>query len=100
MPSTTTTNDSNGNHNADIDPLQDMPIATSLLNNDTIKLKNILQERVFHKATVESCSIEQTIGHAFTGGRSTPVYKIIVHIIINKRQSTTYKSKQKRKYDI
>jgi Ecdysteroid kinase-like family len=53
-----------------------MPIAKSLLTNDTAALSEILQERVFRQATLQTCTIEQTFGHAFTGGRSTPVYRI------------------------
>lgn len=93
-------NDNDDNKNGN-DPLADMPIARSLLSNDTEALRNILEERVVRRhnrqATVKCCSIEQTVGHAFTGGRSTPVYRITCDIL-RRQQNGAFSNKSTRHF--
>jgi hypothetical protein len=64
----------------DGESLERMPIASSILNSDNEALIKILQKDLFQRAEVLYCTVQQTDGHAFTGGRSTPVYRITCQI--------------------
>ena len=63
-----------------IDP-DTMPLAHAVQAMDTAAFSVFLQQKVLPKdAEVTDCTIEQSRGEAFTGGRSTPVYYISCQI--------------------
>ncbi|GAX16171.1 hypothetical protein FisN_3Hh348 [Fistulifera solaris] len=53
-----------------------MPIASAVERKDTIAMQSILLQALPVARSVEDVVIETTSGKAFTGGRSTPVYKV------------------------
>ncbi len=54
-----------------------MPIASAVERNDTVAMQSILLQALpNHVQSIEDVVIEITSGKAFTGGRSTPVYKV------------------------
>ena len=65
---------SNEANNEDL--LIDMPIAQALKNNHVTKLGSIISSSLPGNPDVFNISIEKSVGEAFTGGRSTPVYYI------------------------
>lgn len=58
--------------------LQQCPLARALLEKDTNGIYQILEESLPKgvSAVASSVTVEKTLGEAFTGGRSTPVYQI------------------------
>jgi len=68
-----------------------MPLAHAVQTMDSTALSDFLEQKVLPEdAEVTDCTIEQSRGEAFTGGRSTPVYYIrqwqLIHasVIIDK----------------
>jgi hypothetical protein len=62
--------------------VRDMPIAKALISNDTTSLANIIGSALPKSGVkVEDVCIQKTVGEAFTGGRSTPIYCISCLVI-------------------
>ena len=64
------------------DLTKDMPIAKALLENDTESIAYIIAKSLPKSgAKVEDICIEKTVGEAFSGGRSTPIYRISCQVV-------------------
>ena len=69
------------NDQSDEDVLANMPIAQALKGADIAKLGSLLSSVLPGNPSVSELSIEKSVGEAFTGGRSTPVYCISCSIM-------------------
>lgn len=58
--------------------VQDMPLAKAILDNNTSAVGSIIAKCLPNpeSVTVDVDKIEKSLGEAFTGGRSTPVYNV------------------------
>ena len=59
----------------------DMPIARSLKNTDATKLGSLISSSLPGNPLVSEVTIKKSVGEAFTGGRSTPVYYITCNVM-------------------
>ena len=71
------------NYDADGNPLSGMTIACALQQNDTAILASTLKDCLpgGRDAVVTGVAISKSLGEAFTGGRSTPVYYITCNVM-------------------
>jgi hypothetical protein len=77
--------------------LKQMPLAKAVLDQDLSKLTDILRETLPNARAVQDVTLEQSVGKAFTGGRSTPVYYITAQVVITKSASAGTTSTIKRR---
>lgn len=61
--------------------LDDMPIGLAIKENDTGALGKLISSVLPGQPTVSEVTIQKSVGEAFTGGRSTPVYYITCRIL-------------------
>ena len=67
--------------------LEHMPLARAVLNRDLKELATLIHESLPNKQQIQSVevvSLEQSVGEAFTGGRSTPVYHVQTKLLFSK----------------
>ena len=71
------------NNNEDLNSiLNKLPIAKAVLNNDLESLKTIIGSSLPKKnLKVQNLTMEQSVGEAFTGGRSTPCYYVHTQLV-------------------
>ena len=70
------------------DEYHDLPIANAVAKKDLESLGKIIESSLPNKnATVRDISIEQSVGEAFTGGRSTPVYYISAKVQVDAKNA-------------
>lgn len=61
--------------------LIDMPIALSLKEGDVDSLASIISSSLPGNPAITNVSINRSVGEAFTGGRSTPVYNVACSVM-------------------
>mmetsp|Transcript_20687 Transcript_20687/g.45179 ORF Transcript_20687/g.45179 Transcript_20687/m.45179 type:complete len:389 (+) Transcript_20687:610-1776(+) len=54
---------------------EDMPLAQAIVNRDVGAIKELLHDNI-KAVDTEELQVSKTVGEAFTGGRSTPVYEL------------------------
>lgn len=65
--------------------LESMPLAKAVYHQDGMALTDILQTSLPHAHSVENVTLEKSVGEAFTGGRSTPVYYVTAQVTSQKQ---------------
>ena len=83
----TTKNDSSADATDTSSSLERMPLARAVLSRDLEELATLILQSLPNKQnkiqSVEVISLEQSVGEAFTGGRSTPVYHVQTKLLLS-----------------
>ena len=91
------TNDSNVADNETTKLTQDMPLAKAILNNDSATVGSVIAASLPNPegVDVQDVIISKSLGEAFTGGRSTPVYHIACTVVRNGTNKDNGKRRQR-----
>lgn len=75
-----------GNNNKDdiLGLLEKMPLAKAVYQQDVMALTELLQKSLPNANAVDRVTLEKSVGEAFTGGRSTPVYYVTAQVTNHK----------------